>query len=128
VQFRVCVAVQTAFAGGAHHAGSRNAGFGNADRTDTFRTRSEPPGTVELTHHQEIDMNQDRFSGICRQLSGKLTENWGRLTNNPRAVNAGARSQLTGKIQECYGRSKEQATNQLKEFMVRNRNWEISNR
>ena len=73
-------------------------------------------------------MNQDRFTGICRQLSGKLTEHWGRLTNNQRTVNAGARNQITGKIQEHYGRSKEQAASQLKEFMARNRNWEISNR
>jgi uncharacterized protein YjbJ (UPF0337 family) len=73
-------------------------------------------------------MNQDRFAGICRQVSGKLTENWGKLTNNQRAVNAGTRNQLTGKIQECYGRSKEQADSELKEFMTRNRHWEISNR
>jgi uncharacterized protein YjbJ (UPF0337 family) len=81
-----------------------------------------------MTAEQEIQMNQDRFGGICKQLGGKLMENWGQFTNNRRIENAGVRNQLAGRIQGCYGRSKEQAADELKDFFARNRRWDISNR
>lgn len=73
-------------------------------------------------------MNQDRFAGIWKQLRGKVKEHWGKLTNDPLGVAAGTRDQLAGRIQERYGVSKEKAARQLKDFLERNRNWDLSNR
>ena len=73
-------------------------------------------------------MNQDRLAGIWKQFSGKMQERWGELTSNPLVVIAGSRDQLAGRIQERYGDSKERAARQLKDFLDRNRNWNLSNR
>ncbi len=71
-------------------------------------------------------MNRDRFEGHCRQLSGTVKEQWGKLTGDQLRVVAGKRDQLAGRTQERYGIVIEQAACQLKEFMDRNRNWDIS--
>lgn len=73
-------------------------------------------------------MNQDRLAGIWKQFSGKVKERWGELTGDPLVVTAGSRDQLAGRIQERYGDSKERAARQLKDFLDRNRNWNLSNR
>ncbi len=73
-------------------------------------------------------MNQDRFAGIWKQFRGKVKGRWGKLTNNPLVVTAGTRDQLAGRTQERYGISKEDAARQLKDFLERNRNWDLSNR
>jgi uncharacterized protein YjbJ (UPF0337 family) len=73
-------------------------------------------------------MNQDQFAGIYKQFSGKMKGGWGKLTNNPLLVTAGTRDQRAGRIQEEYGVSKETAARQLKDFLDRNRNWDLSNR
>ncbi len=73
-------------------------------------------------------MNQDRFAGIWKQFRGKVKGSWGKLTNNLLVVTAGTRDQLAGRIQERYGISKEEAARQLKDFLDRNRNWNLSNR
>ena len=72
-------------------------------------------------------MNQDRFAGIWKQFRGKLNERWGKLANNPLVVTAGTLDQFDGRIQERYGVSKEAAARQLKDFLDRNRNWNLSN-
>jgi uncharacterized protein YjbJ (UPF0337 family) len=73
-------------------------------------------------------MNRDRLEGSWKQFSGKVNEQWGRLTGDTRFVFAGRRDQLKGRIQERYGISKEKAANQLKDFLDRNRNWDLSGR
>lgn len=73
-------------------------------------------------------MNQDRFAGIWKQFRGKVKGRWGELTNDQRAVIAGTRDQLAGRIQEGYGVSKDIAARQLRDFVRRNRNWDLSNR
>jgi uncharacterized protein YjbJ (UPF0337 family) len=76
----------------------------------------------------EIEMNQDRFAGIWKQLKGQLKVRWGRLCKKPLLVASGARDQLAGKIQERYGASKARVARQLKDFLDRNRGRDISNR
>ena len=66
-------------------------------------------------------MNQDRFAGKLKQFSGKMQEQWGRLTNDSLREFAGQREQRAGKIQEQYGYAIEEAARQLKEFRNRNR-------
>ena len=73
-------------------------------------------------------MNQDRFAGICRQFTGAVKQGWGTLTHNPLAIDAGTREQLDGRRQERYGVSKEQAARELKDFLERNRNWDLTSR
>jgi len=68
-------------------------------------------------------MNRDRFLGTWQQVRGKVKEQWGTLTGDPYAIDAGARDRLLGQIQEERGASKEEADRQLADFLRRNRNW-----
>jgi uncharacterized protein YjbJ (UPF0337 family) len=58
-------------------------------------------------------MNWDRIEGNWKQLTGKATEQWGKLTNDDLDVIAGKRDQLAGKIQERYGVAKDEAEKQV---------------
>ena len=73
-------------------------------------------------------MNRDRVEGNWKQISGRVRAQWGRLTGDDSAVNAGKRDQLAGSIQELHGLSKEESERQLKDFLYRNRNWNLSKR
>ena len=70
-------------------------------------------------------MNHDRITGICKQLLGRVREDWGWLINNPAAVATGMQQQLAGVRQERYGRSKEESARQLRDFRHRNRDWRL---
>ena len=70
-------------------------------------------------------MNRDRFAGKWTQFTGRVREQWGRLANDRLSVVAGKHDQLAGKYQEQYGISKEENERQLKEFLRRNRNWDL---
>lgn len=61
-------------------------------------------------------MNWDTVEGNWKQFSGKVKEKWGKLTDDDLTIIKGKRDQLAGKIQECYGISKDEAEEQLKDF------------
>jgi uncharacterized protein YjbJ (UPF0337 family) len=61
-------------------------------------------------------MNQDIIKGKWSQLSGKLKEKWGKLTDDDVNMLDGHRDYLLGKLQERYGIAKEKAEVQIKEF------------
>jgi uncharacterized protein YjbJ (UPF0337 family) len=61
-------------------------------------------------------MNWDRIEGNWKQLTGKVKEQWGKLTNDQIDTIAGKRDQLAGKIQESYGISKDEAEQQIDTF------------
>ncbi len=61
-------------------------------------------------------MNWDRIEGTWKQLSGKVQEKWGKLTDDHVAMINGKREQLSGKILELYGISKDEANRQIDEF------------
>jgi uncharacterized protein YjbJ (UPF0337 family) len=61
-------------------------------------------------------MNWDRFEGNWKSLTGKVKEQWGKLTDDDINVVAGRRDQLAGKLQERYGIVKEDAEKQLAEW------------
>jgi uncharacterized protein YjbJ (UPF0337 family) len=61
-------------------------------------------------------MNQDRIAGQWKQLSGKIQEKWGKLTNDDMRHAEGGSEYLAGKIQERYGIAKDVAEKQVKEF------------
>ena len=63
-------------------------------------------------------MNWDQVKGDWKQLTGKVKEKWGKLTDDELTMIAGKRDQLIGFIQERYGYEKEQAEKELNEFTL----------
>lgn len=61
-------------------------------------------------------MNWDVIEGNWKQFKGRVKEKWGRITDDNLDAIAGKRDQLTGKIQEAYGITKDQAKLQVKAF------------
>jgi uncharacterized protein YjbJ (UPF0337 family) len=62
-------------------------------------------------------MDWSRIAGNWPHWRGRIRERWGRLTEDQLDRICGRRDQLTGRIQELYGVSREEAERQL-------RNWE----
>jgi len=58
-------------------------------------------------------MNWDRISGNWKQFTGKVQEQWGKLTKDDMDRIEGRREQLVGKIQERYGIAKDEAEKQV---------------
>lgn len=61
-------------------------------------------------------MNWDQVSGNWTQFTGKVKEQWGKLTDDDLTEIAGKRDIMVGKIQERYGIAKEEAEEQLDNF------------
>ena len=61
-------------------------------------------------------MNWDRIEGNWKQVTGKAKEQWGQLTDDDFDVFAGRRDQLSGKIQERYGITKDVAEKQVSDW------------
>jgi len=60
-------------------------------------------------------MNKDVFKGQWQQLKGNMKQMWGKLTNDDIEKIDGNYDVLVGKIQERYGRSREEAEKECKE-------------
>lgn len=54
-------------------------------------------------------MNWDIIAGDWKKFTGKVKEQWGKLTDDEITKIAGKRDQLEGAIQEKYGYTKDQA-------------------
>lgn len=67
----------------------------------------------------EVIMNWDRIEGNWKQFKGKVREQWGDLTDDDLEVAAGKRENLSGKIQERYGITKEDAEKKLDEWAAK---------
>jgi uncharacterized protein YjbJ (UPF0337 family) len=63
---------------------------------------------------QEDAMNWDRIEGNWKQFTGKVKENWGKLTEDDLTTINGKQDQLVGRIQERYGIAKDEAEKQVK--------------
>jgi uncharacterized protein YjbJ (UPF0337 family) len=61
-------------------------------------------------------MNWDRIEGNWKQLTGKVRQQWGKLTDDDLDVIAGRRDQLLGRIQQRHGLAKDEADRQLRSF------------
>ena len=61
-------------------------------------------------------MNWDRIEGGWKQMTGKVKEQWGKLTDDDLTEVAGKRDQLAGKIQARYGIARDEAERQLDDF------------
>ena len=63
-------------------------------------------------------MNSDQMKGMWKELSGKAKSRWGDLTDDDIAEARGDREQLAGKIQQRYGKTKEDAEREVDEWMA----------
>jgi len=73
-------------------------------------------------------MNRDLIEGNWTRYCGKLKEQWGKLVRSDFCVDAGKRDQLTGSIQVRHGNSKQEDERQVRDFLHRNRDWNLSRR
>ena len=64
-------------------------------------------------------MNRDTLKGQWLQLKDKIREQWGQLTEDDIDQMEGNTDQLVGKIQERYGRSREQAEQEVNRWLDR---------
>lgn len=66
-------------------------------------------------------MNKDIADGKWEQFKGSVQKKWGKLTDDHFDKMEGDRKRLAGKVQEAYGKSKDEAEKEVAE-------WEKSNR
>jgi uncharacterized protein YjbJ (UPF0337 family) len=62
---------------------------------------------------EESPMNRDIFKGQWMQLQGKVRQQWGKLTDDEVDEMRGDAEMLIGKIQERYGRSRDEAEREV---------------
>ncbi len=63
-------------------------------------------------------MNWDTVQCNWKQMTGKVKEQWGKLTDDDLTEIDGRREQLEGKIQERYGYTKDQAKKAVDDWSV----------
>jgi uncharacterized protein YjbJ (UPF0337 family) len=61
-------------------------------------------------------MNEDTIKGQWKQLSGKMKQQWGKLTDDDLKTAEGSSEYLAGKVQERYGVARDEAEKQVKAF------------
>jgi uncharacterized protein YjbJ (UPF0337 family) len=64
-------------------------------------------------------MNWDQIEEQWKQMSGKVQQQWGKLTDSDLTVIEGKREQLAGKLQERYGKSKEAVEREIDTWLTR---------
>jgi uncharacterized protein YjbJ (UPF0337 family) len=64
-------------------------------------------------------MHWDEVQGRWTEMTGKVRERWGQLTDDDVDEAAGDREQFEDKIQQRYGRTKEEARQEVDEWMTR---------
>lgn len=61
-------------------------------------------------------MNKDIFEGNWKQLKGEARKKWGELTDDELDQIEGDAVKLSGLIQKHYGKTREQAEKEVKEW------------
>ncbi len=62
-------------------------------------------------------MNWDRVEGNWKQFKGKVQQQWGELTDDDLDVIEGHREELVGRIQARYGKAKDEAENEVDDWV-----------
>lgn len=62
-------------------------------------------------------MNSDQLAGNWKQVKGNIKDHWGKLTNDDMDRIEGQRDKLVGRIQEQYGKSKQEAEREVDEYL-----------
>ena len=78
-----------------------------------IQTRPAPATRLELGLQKGFDMNRDTIEGGWNQFKGKVKARWGKLTGSHLDVIDGKRVELSGKVQEGYGITKDAAEQQI---------------
>jgi uncharacterized protein YjbJ (UPF0337 family) len=92
----------------------------NNDRYGRHRSR------YCLSNRKEIQMNWNQIEGNWKQFKGIAKQQWGKLTDDQLDVIAGKREQLSGKIQEAYGITKDETEKQLSDWQGRQKEMDQS--
>jgi uncharacterized protein YjbJ (UPF0337 family) len=61
-------------------------------------------------------MNQDTIKGQWKQISGKIKQQWGKLTDDDMQVVEGNVEMLAGRLQERYGIARDEAEREVRAF------------
>ena len=61
-------------------------------------------------------MNESILKGKWKQIKGNVKKQWGELTDDDLDVVEGNAEILSGKIQEKYGKTKEEADEEIRAF------------
>jgi len=64
-------------------------------------------------------MNWDQIEGQWKEMTGSVKAKWGELTDDELAEVSGNREKLEGKIQSKYGKTKEQAREEVDAFLAK---------
>ena len=64
-------------------------------------------------------MDWDRIEGNWKKMTGKVKEQWGKLTDDDIAQINGKREQLEGRIQARYGYAKDKVRQDVDEWLGR---------
>jgi uncharacterized protein YjbJ (UPF0337 family) len=91
---------------------SRNPGRGAA-----FAGQSA--ADVAAPQLKENLMNWDQIEGKWKEMTGKVQQHWGELSENDIQEAKGDRRELAGKIQHRYGITKDEAERQIDEWSAR---------
>jgi uncharacterized protein YjbJ (UPF0337 family) len=81
-----------------------------------FATARTGVHDARRANHQEHTMNEDRIKGQWKQLSGKIKEKWGKLTDDDMTQAEGSTEYLAGKVQERYGIARDEARRAVDDF------------
>lgn len=71
-------------------------------------------------------MNWDTIEGNWKQFRGKVEQKWGELTDDDLDVIDGKRTELIGRIQERYGKTREAAEREVREWERQEEGSEVS--
>ena len=64
-------------------------------------------------------MNKDTFKGEWKQLKGNIKQQWAELTDDDLTHAEGSFDKLVGRIQECYGDTKEKVEQQVHDWRTK---------
>ena len=64
-------------------------------------------------------MDKNILEGKWKQIKGEAQKNWGKLTNDDLDVINGDREKFAGKLQERYGKSRDEAEESADEFWAK---------
>jgi uncharacterized protein YjbJ (UPF0337 family) len=64
-------------------------------------------------------MNWDQIAGNWKQATGKVKQQWAKLTDDDLAQINGKREELSGRLQARYGYAKDQADKEIDDWMSR---------
>jgi uncharacterized protein YjbJ (UPF0337 family) len=81
--------------------------------TSSARGTMSPARRLTGTNNRSSKMDWNRVEGNWKQMSGKVKEQWGKLTDDDLTEINGKREQLEGKLQERYGKAKDEVTKDI---------------